>query len=169
MHAVHKTPPPPEAPLLRDYVTGGLRRAGGMLREDVVTGVLALIERLSPGDGLCHGDPHTGNVIMTADGPRLIDWIATMRAPAVLDLALAHVALCEVAPEIVEDPHRPRAVYAAMQPAYAQLAGLSPVALTAAMEPYLPIARTLLLLSGAASMQRTRLIQRLEASFDWEA
>lgn len=165
IHSVHKTPPPPEVPILRDYMTVSLRRAGDMLPKHIVTGILAVIDGLSPGDGLCHGDPHTGNVIMTVNGPRLIDWIGTMRAPAALDLALAHVVLCELAPEIVVDPQRPRAIHAAFQAAYAALAGVSPPALTVAMEPYLTIARMLLLLSGAVPAQRARLIQRLDANF----
>lgn len=163
--AVHNTPPPPDAPVLRAYLTGGLQRAGDSFPEHVVTGVLALIDRLSPGDGLCHGDPHTGNVIMTADGPTLIDWIAAMRAPAAMDLALAHVAMCEAAPEIVADPHRPRAVHAAFQAAYAALTGTSLAALTAETESYLPIARTLLLLGGLVPALRAQFLQRLDADF----
>ncbi|QOZ32846.1 phosphotransferase [Bradyrhizobium sp. CCBAU 53421] len=33
----------------------------------------ALIEHLAPDDVLCHSDLHSGNVIMTAQGPGLID------------------------------------------------------------------------------------------------
>ena len=72
--SVHKTPPPPDVLSLRDYMDGALRLSGGMLPKHIATGILTLIERLPPGDGLCHGDLHPGNVIMTADGPRLIDW-----------------------------------------------------------------------------------------------
>jgi hypothetical protein len=49
-----------------------------------------------------------------------------------------------------------------VQSEYARLAGMSPVALTAAMEPYLPIVRALVLAQRPA--QRERLIQRVEAS-----
>jgi hypothetical protein len=44
----------------------------------------------------------------------------------------------------VDDPQRPRAVNAAAQSEYARLAGMPQAALTAAAEPYLPIARVLL-------------------------
>ena len=83
---------------------GSLRRSGGAVPEHIATGILALIERLPPGDGLCHADLHPGNVIMTADGPRLIDWGGAVRAPAALDLAFCHVILSEIAPEVVDDP-----------------------------------------------------------------
>src|SRR2546426_971994 len=88
---------------------------GRMLRD-----VLALIDRLPPGDNLCHGDLTPGNVIMTADGPKLVDWVSAMRGPAVLDLGFLHVILSEVAPEIVDNPERPRATNAAVQTEYAR-------------------------------------------------
>jgi hypothetical protein len=71
--SVHKTAPPRDVLSLRDTMAGS-RLSGGMVPKHIATGILALIERLAPGDGLCHGDLHPGNVIMTADGPRLIDW-----------------------------------------------------------------------------------------------
>jgi hypothetical protein len=71
---VHTTPPPAGVLSLREWMDATLRLSGGMLPEHIATGILTLIERLAPGDGLCHGDLHPGNVIMTADGPRLIDW-----------------------------------------------------------------------------------------------
>ena len=45
----------------------------------------------------------------------------------------------------------------------ARLAGIAPAALTAAMQPYLPIVRVFLLLGGAMPDMRERLIQRIEA------
>ena len=49
---------------------------------------------------------------------------------------------------MVDDPERPRAGNAAAQSEYARLAGMSPAALTAAMESYLPIVCVLQLLWG---------------------
>jgi Phosphotransferase enzyme family len=98
-----------------------------------------VIERLGPGDRLCHGNLHPANVIMTADDPRLIDWGGATRAPAGLDLACCHFLQTEFIPERVPDPERPRATNAAMQSEYARLVGMSRAALTAAMEPCLPI------------------------------
>ncbi len=137
----------------------------GTLPKRIATGILSLIEHLAPGDGLCHGDVHPGNVIMTADGPRFIDWGGATRAPAGLDLAACHVINSEVAPETVTDPKRPRANNAAMQSEYARLVGVSAAALRAAMEPYLAINRVFVLLGPAGSPAlRERLTQRVEAS-----
>jgi Ser/Thr protein kinase RdoA (MazF antagonist) len=144
---------------------GSLLLSGGTVPKHIATGILALIERLRPGDGLCHGDLHPDNVIMTADGPRLIDWIGAVRAPAAFDLAISHILLTELAPEVTDDPERPRAVNAAAQSEYARLAGMSQAALTAAIEPYLPIVclRVLVGPAGSAAL-RERLIQRIEAA-----
>jgi aminoglycoside phosphotransferase (APT) family kinase protein len=161
---VHKTPAPQEVPSLHDWMDAWLRAASGMVPKHIATGVLALIERLSQGNELCHGDIHPGNVIMTAEGPRLVDWTGTIRGPAALDLAFSHIILTEFAPEVADDPERPRAVYAAMQSEYVRLAGLSPAALTAAIGSYLPIVRVLFLLGGAFPAQRERLLQRVEAA-----
>ncbi len=166
--SVHKVPPPARCVSLHEIMDAALRDADGTFPEHVATGILALIERLSPGDGLCHGDLHGGNVIMTADGPRIIDWTGTVCAPAAFDLACCHVLLCDLAPELVDDPERPRSVDVAVQSEYARLAGMSPAALAAAIKPYLPIVRVRLILGGAAPALRERLIERVEADLGAE-
>jgi tRNA A-37 threonylcarbamoyl transferase component Bud32 len=162
--SIHKTPPPPEVLFLRDWMDHSLRGSGDKMPKHIATGILTLIERLSPMDGLCHCDLHPGNVIMTADGPRLVDWLGLVRAPAALDLAVSHMLLSEILPEFVDDPERPRALNAAVQLEYARLAGMSQAALTAAVQPYLPIVCVFALLGGVWPGQRERLIQRVEAA-----
>jgi tRNA A-37 threonylcarbamoyl transferase component Bud32 len=161
--SVHKTVPPPDVISLRDLVQASLQSPGNLLPKHLVTGVLALLESLPPGDGLCHGDILPSNVIMTAEGPRLIDWTWTRRAAPALDLAHCHVVLCELIPENSDDKG-PRALYAAVQCEYARLAGMSPVALTERLESYLPIVRAFFLLVWAGNPAlRERLVQRVEA------
>lgn len=162
--AVHNTPPPSGVLPLHQLMAPTLQRNDGRLPQHIAIGILALIERLSPGDGLCHLDLHPGNVIVTAEGPRLVDWSGAVRAPAALDLACIHVLLSELGPEVADDPERPRAVNAAAQSEYARLAGMSSAALAAAMMPYLPIVRARVILGGALPTQRERLIQRIEAA-----
>jgi Ser/Thr protein kinase RdoA (MazF antagonist) len=161
--SVHKTPPPPDLLSLRDWLRA-LQLSGGGVPEPIATGILALIERLGPGDGLCHADLHPGNVIMTAEGPRLVDWTGAVRAPAAFDLACGHIILTVLAPEFIDDPERPRAYNLAALSDYARLAGMSQAALTAAMEPYLPIACVIQLLWGARGLLGERLLQRIEAA-----
>jgi Ser/Thr protein kinase RdoA (MazF antagonist) len=112
---------------------------------------------------LCHSDLHPRNVIMTAQGPRLIDWLGAARAPAAYEMAQCQVLLCELDPEHDEDPEG-APVNSALQAEYARLAGMAPAALTAAIEPYLPIVRVFLLLAGARPEVRARLTQRVEAA-----
>jgi hypothetical protein len=167
--AIHKTPPPLDVLPLRDWMDNTLRRSDSMIPNHIATGIMALIEHLAPEDGLCHADLHPDNVIMTAEGPRVIDWLGAVRAPAALDLAHAHVILSEIAPEQVDDPERPRAVNVAVQSAYARLAGMPPAALTAARELYLPVVRTYIAGNPAFTpAQRERLIQRVEAGLRFE-
>lgn len=161
--AVHETRPPPEALSLREAMDARLRLVGSVLPERIITGVLALIERSPPDDVLCHSDLHPGNVIMTAQGPRLIDWLGAARAPAAYEIAQCHVLISELDPEHADEPER-ATVDSALQAEYARLAGIAPAALTAAMQPYLPIVRVFLLLAGAMPHMRGLLIQRVEAA-----
>ena len=162
--SVHSIPPPPGMLSLRDWVNAWLEGGASLLPIHIVTGIRALIERLSPGGALCHGDVHPGNVIMTTEGPRLIDWMGPVRAPAAFDLAVSHICLTELGPEVSDDPERPRAVNAALQSEYARLTGLSPSTLTAAIEPYLPIVRVLIVIGGAMPAMHERLLQRVDAA-----
>lgn len=131
--SLHRTPPPQDVFFLRDWMDGALRSSSSTPKH-IATGILALVERLRPGDGLCHGDLHPGNVIMTADGPRIVDWTMAMRRPAALDLAYSHIIHTEVALGLVDNQQRPIGTNAALQSEYARLAGTSRAALTAAME-----------------------------------
>ena len=148
---------------MREYMEAELRHDNGKIPKHIATEILALIDRLSPGDGLCHCDLSPGNVIMTAEGPKLVDWSFAMRAPAAVDLGFLNVILSELAPEIADNPERPRATNAAAQSEYARLAGMSLAELTAAIQPYLPILRTFVVLGNVVPFLRERLIQRIEA------
>jgi len=161
--AVHETRPPPDALSLREAMDARLQFSGSVLPERIITGVRALIERLPSDDVLCHSDLHPGNVIMTAEGPRLIDWLGAARAPAAYEIAQCHVLIAELDPEHADDPER-ATVNSALQAEYARLAGMAPAALTAAMQPYLPIVRAFLLLGGAMPDMRERLLRRVEAA-----
>jgi hypothetical protein len=161
--SVHKTPPPAAVVTLRDWLAV-LGISGDRIPKNIATGILALMERLQPGDGLCHGDLNPGNVIMTAEAPRLVDWTSAVRAPAVFDLACGHHIYIDLAAETVADPERPRAVWAAALSEYARLVGMPAYALAAAMESYLPIARVLQLLWGAKGDLRERMIRHIEAA-----
>ena len=130
------------------------------------------VDRLQhPGDGLCHGDIHPGNVIMTADGPRLIDWTFSIRAPAAFDHGHFHINLTELALDVTDNPQRPLAVHAAEQSEYARLSGISLAELKQTTETWLPIAivRYFLLMGGPTSERWQRMMLRAEAALRAEA
>jgi len=132
----------------------------------IATGVLALVERLPPADGLCHADLHLDNVIMTAEGPKMIDWAFPTRGPAALDLARCHTIYSDlIYAEEAVDPRGAQALNAAVQSEYARLAGLSLASLKAAMEPYLPIMRAYAIADpGSVPARRAWLIRQVEAA-----
>jgi Ser/Thr protein kinase RdoA (MazF antagonist) len=165
--SVHRVSPPPEAFHLRGWMDAEFRLSGDIVPKHIASGILALIDRLQqPGDGLCHGDIHPGNVIMTADGPRLIDWTFSIRAPAALDHGFTHISLTEFALDVTDNHQRPLAVNAAAQSEYARLSGEPVEALRQAMETWLPIAivRYFLLMGGPTSERWRRMMQRAEAA-----
>lgn len=146
-----------------------LRSAGALLPAHINAGVRATIEKLTssqaPGDaGLCHGDLHPGNVIMTEAGPRLVDWSGSVRAPAAYDLAISHILMTEYSAVLADDPERPRALNAALQPEYARLAGMPAATLAAEIEPYFPFIRVLIVLGGTVPALRDRMLERVEAA-----
>jgi hypothetical protein len=164
--AVHRTPAPSEAHSVREYMEGSLRVAEGQIPEHIAVAVLALIDRLPVDEALSHCDLHPGNVIMTPQGPRLIDWTGTKRGGAPLDLACCHFLRTEIVYEGLGPPERQRALDVIVQAEYARLAGLAPAALAAAMQAHLPIVRVFFLCSGIARpATRERLLARLEADF----
>jgi aminoglycoside phosphotransferase (APT) family kinase protein len=48
-----------------------------------------LREPFGPGRALVHGDLHPGNVMLTADGPLVIDWTNAARGPGAADVAVS--------------------------------------------------------------------------------
>ncbi len=63
------------------------------LPDDLRTAALAALARLPDGDRLCHGDFHPDNVVMTAKGPRIIDWMTANRGNPWADVARTHLLL----------------------------------------------------------------------------
>lgn len=55
--------------------------------------LLELLERLSDGNALCHGDFHPGNIIISAQGPVIIDWLTANRGNPLADVARTSLIL----------------------------------------------------------------------------
>jgi uncharacterized protein (TIGR02172 family) len=63
------------------------------LAEDLRNKALALLETLSDEKQLCHGDYHPGNVILTKDGPIVIDWMTARMGSPWADVARTSMIL----------------------------------------------------------------------------
>lgn len=164
--SVHRTPAPAKVLSMREYMARSLELPEAGIPERIATGVLDLIDRLPADEGVAHCDLHPDNVIMTAEGPRLIDWTGAKRGGALLDLACCHFLTTELVVENFGDPVRQQAINAAMQSAYAQLAGMSLDTMRAEIETHLPVVRVFFLLGGLPrSATRARMLGRLEADF----
>jgi tRNA A-37 threonylcarbamoyl transferase component Bud32 len=68
---------------LADTVSG-IRLAGF---ESFRGAIVSLLSELPGGDHLCHGDFHPGNVLLSQQGPVIIDWMTAVSGPAQADAA----------------------------------------------------------------------------------
>lgn len=74
----------------------GLRHSIGRaphLPEPQRTRALALLETLPSGEALCHGDFHPGNVLISARGPVVIDWMTASLGSPWADVARTSMIL----------------------------------------------------------------------------
>lgn len=79
----------PELTYRREDLARRIARAGVVAR--VKGNALATLERLPDGENLCHCDFHPDNVLMTPQGPSVIDWTSAARGTPASDAA--HTAL----------------------------------------------------------------------------
>jgi aminoglycoside phosphotransferase (APT) family kinase protein len=64
-----------------------------ILPPDLKTGVLRLLDKLPGGNALCHFDFHPGQVILTAKGPVIIDWMTAHQGHPLTDVARTSIIL----------------------------------------------------------------------------
>ena len=113
----------------------------------VQAAALQQLERLPEGMALCHGDFHPGNVVLTARGPRILDWPTAMYGNPLGDVARTSLILrlLEPSPEM-SIPWALRLVrdifHAAYLRRYMQLRSVSREAIEAWLLP-VAVARTL--------------------------
>jgi aminoglycoside phosphotransferase (APT) family kinase protein len=68
-------------------VTPDLAETDRAFLAETLRDLSASIVRRRPRDQLLHGEPHPGNVLHTADGPRFVDFERTAHGPVEFDLA----------------------------------------------------------------------------------
>lgn len=83
--------------LLSDYVEWNIAHAPG-ITEDLRAALLARLDTMPPGDALCHGDLHPDNIVMTARGPVIIDWMTAVCGNPLADIARSLLMIRSGAP-----------------------------------------------------------------------
>ena len=87
LHAqIHANPAPADLPGQRQQIEEGIL-AGRDLPEAGRTAALAHLRQLPEGQALCHGDFHPDNILLSARGPVIIDWLTGTRGDPLADVA----------------------------------------------------------------------------------
>jgi uncharacterized protein (TIGR02172 family) len=86
LHLEMHTRSVPELPSQRGRLQRKIHRAHP-LPDDLKAAALQALDALPDGDRLCHGDFHPGNILLTASGPIVIDWIDATRGNPLADVA----------------------------------------------------------------------------------
>lgn len=76
----------PNLPSQRTLMRRRIAAVKGMTGE-ARAAVLAALAQLPDGNAFCHGDFHPGNIILTPDGPVIIDWVDVTRGNPLADVA----------------------------------------------------------------------------------
>lgn len=76
----------PEMPSQLERLRHKINHAS-QLSDNLRQAALKALERLPDGDKLCHGDFHPGNILLTARGPVIIDWIDASRGSPLGDIS----------------------------------------------------------------------------------
>lgn len=85
VHASINQCPDGRLPATTDRLVRRIERVG--LPRSAERRIRERIEELPDGRQLCHGDFHPDNVVLTDDGPRVIDWVDATAGPPAADVA----------------------------------------------------------------------------------
>ncbi len=103
------------APLLRpqhEELARRIRRAHG-LSEAQKAVALARLDEMPRGDALCHGDFHVDNVILTSEGPVVIDWMDATHGHPLADVARSLILIRHAHHHQTDTPRRNAVLHAA--------------------------------------------------------
>jgi aminoglycoside phosphotransferase (APT) family kinase protein len=84
--------PPVTLPAQRDRLTSKIRWSAANV-DAALAVALALLPAEAGTPRLCHGDLHPSNVILSDDGPRIVDWFDASRGDRVADVARSLLTL----------------------------------------------------------------------------
>lgn len=94
LHAqVHALPAPLHLGAQREWLREEIFDAKELLPDAWQRQVIALLDALPDGNALCHGDFHPGNILMSRQGPVIIDWMTAAKGSAAGDVAITSLLL----------------------------------------------------------------------------
>lgn len=82
----------PELPCVKsvlEHVIQDTSALPGLMRQ----AALNALQQRPDGNALCHGDFHPNNIMMTAHGPRVIDWVTAVKGDPLADVARTSLIL----------------------------------------------------------------------------
>ena len=90
----------PDLPAQHEGLRRRIREA--QVSPEIQAAALQRLDRLPEGTALCHGDFHPANVVLTAHGPRILDWPTAMCGNPLGDVARTSLILrlLEPSPEM---------------------------------------------------------------------
>jgi aminoglycoside phosphotransferase (APT) family kinase protein len=100
--------PPLALPSQSDRLSGKIRQAARHVDASIAD-ALALLPPSRRPPRLCHGDLHPNNVLMSPDGPKIIDWFDAARGDPAADIARTSLLLGVVRPHALLPHHLPGA------------------------------------------------------------
>ncbi|MBT3267396.1 phosphotransferase [Candidatus Poribacteria bacterium] len=103
------------APLLgpqHDELARRIGRAHGLSGAQKRT-ALARLDAMPRGEVLCHGDFHLDSIILTRDGPVVIDWMDATRGDPMADVARSLILIRHAHHHITDTPRRRAVLHAA--------------------------------------------------------
>jgi uncharacterized protein (TIGR02172 family) len=90
--AIHRTPAANQLPRQRERLIQKIHEAAG-LRDTTKQKILLRLDTLPDGNAICHGDFHPENILFTAQGPVIIDWIDATVGHPLADVARTYVLM----------------------------------------------------------------------------
>ncbi len=84
--SLHRTKPPNDLPSQQEIVTARVSQCP-LLSVSERHALLGSLADLQSAESFCHGDFHPGNVMLTEQGPMIIDWIDACRGNPIGDVA----------------------------------------------------------------------------------
>jgi aminoglycoside phosphotransferase (APT) family kinase protein len=90
--SLNATPAPDGLPSLHDRLRRSIQNAARLTGEDRALAT-ALLEGLPAGNALCHFDTHPENVLLSSNGPVLIDWFDAVAGEPAADVVRTSVLL----------------------------------------------------------------------------